>query len=223
MSYRSATNLFDEWKAAHDHLTRATQSFFDACATLSQFIDESPAGSAREKSVEDVVIAVYGHRKTFSTTEKRVQESHAILRRIINTSITLAPINALPLEVLSHIFTLLVAPSVCVGEEYSYIDDFSNYSRIHRSHPLIIIPSVCTHWRRLAIRTPSLWSHVDIGAHLRGIVEGTILPRARLWLEQAGEEMGSGLLAKVIHSQLDTFKVLWDVRGTFHVDSEPLC
>ncbi|KAG8695584.1 hypothetical protein FRC09_009069, partial [Ceratobasidium sp. 395] len=98
MSYHSATNIFDEWKAAHDHLTRATQSFFDACATLLQFIDESPASSAREKSVEDVVIAVYGHRKTFFTTEKRVQESHAILRKVINKSITLVPSNVLPLE-----------------------------------------------------------------------------------------------------------------------------
>ncbi|KAG8713202.1 hypothetical protein FRC08_013572 [Ceratobasidium sp. 394] len=64
-----------------------------------------------------------------------------------NRRTSLTPINALPLEILSRILAL--SKQYCNHlplEDHSYD-----------------ITTVCTRWRQLAINTPSLWTHIDVG------------------------------------------------------------
>ncbi|KAG8795185.1 hypothetical protein FRC12_017378 [Ceratobasidium sp. 428] len=184
MSSRSIAGLFDDWKTAHDCLTRATQSFFDTCVALLQVIDESPTSFARDRSIEEVVIGVYNRTEPVSTAMKQLRESQVIVRRINNTSTKWMPINVLPPELMSRIFALVVSSSACTGDE-SYLLSTSYYERSYITHPLVTIPSVCTRWRQLATGTPSLWSHVDIQDQLRGKKDMNVLPRTRFWLERA--------------------------------------
>ncbi|KAG8759912.1 hypothetical protein FRC12_009668 [Ceratobasidium sp. 428] len=184
MSSRSVADVFDEWKTTHDQLTHAAQSFFDACVTLLQAIDKSPAGSARDKSVDLAAMEVYNRTQTIPTVNKQVGESQLIMRRITNTSTTRMPINVLPPEVMSRIFEIVVSSSACTDDKI-YLMTTSLFGHSYRFHPLASIPSVCTRWRQLAIGTPSLWSHVDIQHYLKAKSDKNVLPRTRFWLERA--------------------------------------
>ncbi|KAG8796327.1 hypothetical protein FRC12_000742 [Ceratobasidium sp. 428] len=184
MSSGNIDDIFNQWKVAHDHLTQATQTFFDTCVALLQFIDESPAGYARDISIEDAVIGVNNRMKNLPAVRKRVGDSQIVLRKVINTSTTLIPVNVLPLEVMSRVFTLVASKSACI-EDRSYRLSRKPDCRPYQSHPLVVIPSVCARWRRLVIGTPSLWSHVDVDSRLIGENDVNVLPRTRLWLERA--------------------------------------
>ncbi|KAG8714852.1 hypothetical protein FRC09_017176 [Ceratobasidium sp. 395] len=72
--------------------------------------------------------------------------------RATNTSAALVPVNALPLEILSQIFTFSASPLNC--------DNWCH--EVSRQHPLAVIPAVCAQWRELAISTRSLWSHIYV-------------------------------------------------------------
>ncbi|KAF8596333.1 hypothetical protein BDV93DRAFT_528113 [Ceratobasidium sp. AG-I] len=79
-----------------------------------------------------------------------------------------APINHLPLEILSYIF--LISKNYCDHEKTSpYRDGFSEVS---------------VYWRRIAINTPALWTHIDIsvGGYRSYRYEST-----RLYLERSCE------------------------------------
>ncbi|KAG8691242.1 hypothetical protein FRC09_011685, partial [Ceratobasidium sp. 395] len=62
---------------------------------------------------------------------------------------TTARINKIPIEILAHIFAL--------SKKYC----FRPHSRGDIS--LSNITAVCKHWRQLALDTPALWTHIDIG------------------------------------------------------------
>ncbi|KAG8714856.1 hypothetical protein FRC09_017180, partial [Ceratobasidium sp. 395] len=178
--------MFNQWQAAHDNLIQATQTFLDTSNTLLRFIDESPDGLGRHGSTEDAVLGVYKQTQIIPVTKKRIGESQFVLRKIVNASATLVPINTLPLEIMSHIFLLLTSSATCVDDKrYRPADKYYHEHRFYRSHPLVVIPAVCSRWRRLAINTPSLWSHVDVDRQAKGKRQGDVLPRTRLWLERA--------------------------------------
>ncbi|KAF8600323.1 hypothetical protein BDV93DRAFT_525475, partial [Ceratobasidium sp. AG-I] len=65
-----------------------------------------------------------------------------------------AQINTLPPEILSSIFVTVVDASIyaCSTGDDSY--GTSEYPTL--------ISSVCTYWRRVALGTPYLWSHIDL-------------------------------------------------------------
>ncbi|KAG8777094.1 hypothetical protein FRC12_000551 [Ceratobasidium sp. 428] len=142
--------VFNEWNTAKDNFEDAAQKFLSACTSLLQYIDESLVSHANRRSIEDSIIAVHGQMKTFDLIESRMTKSKVTLRRVFNESTTLVPINTLPLEVMSHIFVLLVSYSNCTAEAPCY------------SHPLRNISTVCSRWRHLTVITRSLWSHIDI-------------------------------------------------------------
>ncbi|KAF8606190.1 hypothetical protein BDV93DRAFT_521039 [Ceratobasidium sp. AG-I] len=64
-----------------------------------------------------------------------------------------APVDILPSEVLSHIFSTLVQSWL-----YAYTIGDKSYGPIN--YPLLL-SSVCVRWRQVAITTPSLWSYLD--------------------------------------------------------------
>ncbi|KAG9093553.1 hypothetical protein FS749_014177 [Ceratobasidium sp. UAMH 11750] len=82
-------------------------------------------------------------------------------------------IQRLPPEVLALIFLHAVPASPCFGTSAGI-------------HPLPVITSTCSQWRRLAIELRTLWAHVDIDADDSNN-ERTLhlLERTQLWIQRA--------------------------------------
>ncbi|KAG8678897.1 hypothetical protein FRC08_017395 [Ceratobasidium sp. 394] len=99
--------------------------------------------------------------------ERNLQLTNSKLRMVRNVSWSLAPINALPEEILSTIFKLAAHP--CLMNS--------------RGKTTLVVPtvlsSVCSSWRQIALSIHSLWSHLDI--RLTEPVGGPWYLRAGLW------------------------------------------
>ncbi|KAG8692294.1 hypothetical protein FRC08_009868 [Ceratobasidium sp. 394] len=99
--------------------------------------------------------------------ERNLQLTNSKLRMVRNVSWSLAPISALPEEILSTIFKLAAHP--CLMNS--------------RGKTTLVVPtvlsSVCSSWRQIALSIHSLWSHLDI--RLTEPVGGPWYLRAGLW------------------------------------------
>ncbi|KAG8716588.1 hypothetical protein FRC09_015516 [Ceratobasidium sp. 395] len=82
------------------------------------------------------------------------------------------PINRLPAELLAHIFELVVF--------HQYTTRTAKADA--QPNPLATIPSVCHFWRQLAIRTPRLWTYIDLTGCNH---PASMLSRAILWSQRA--------------------------------------
>ncbi|KAG8775146.1 hypothetical protein FRC12_001646 [Ceratobasidium sp. 428] len=112
-----------------------------------------------------------------ASTKGKPAEPMAVYSRATSLPSILVPINLLPTEILSHILIFSALPSPCISIK----------SVGHNLHPLVVIPSVCTTWRRLALSLGLLWSHVDVDEWYTKIDRGALwLNRTKLWLERAG-------------------------------------
>jgi hypothetical protein len=85
-----------------------------------------------------------------------------------------SPIQALPVELLAHIFNLglssdyIDSPFPLTPDEDCYVPPASAFQ--------LLVSHVCSHWRQVAFRTPSLWTTL----HFRELAD---LDRARFHLE----------------------------------------
>ncbi|KAG8774439.1 hypothetical protein FRC12_001975 [Ceratobasidium sp. 428] len=155
--------------AAQTALEKATSDFLHACATLTLVaipsLTSTPGRLAFENNVESILSSV----DTASLVEDRVCESRFILKKLLNMSTTRVPAHKLPVETLSYIFSIVVASSPCHPTD-------------KQRDTLLDIPQVCMSWNRVAVDTPSLWSHIDLD--LSRFSVATALERARIWLKR---------------------------------------
>ncbi|KAF8608711.1 hypothetical protein BDV93DRAFT_206227 [Ceratobasidium sp. AG-I] len=96
-----------------------------------------------------------GVDKSLSSLEAgalELQNAQRALRHLRNQSTLLAPINRLPAETLTRIFTLATS---CV---FSVSVSHRKASRL----TIGSISSVCSHWRKVALGASSLWCHIDL-------------------------------------------------------------
>ncbi|KAH7338257.1 hypothetical protein B0J17DRAFT_417349 [Rhizoctonia solani] len=87
------------------------------------------------------------------------------LSQFRNMDPTLSPINNLPCEILSRIFAHMCHLNTCLMQTREAreddTDDGSSQDEEHAFWPEVI-SHVCSHWRRVALASQELWSHVDI-------------------------------------------------------------
>ncbi|KAB5593713.1 F-box-like domain-containing protein [Ceratobasidium theobromae] len=86
----------------------------------------------------------------------RFQQSKAAISVARNCSSTIVPITALPTEILTRIFRLVVGSQRChaAGERI----DRKNIT--FPAHP-VRLSHVCSRWRQVALDAPGLWTHID--------------------------------------------------------------
>ncbi|KAG8769703.1 hypothetical protein FRC12_004797 [Ceratobasidium sp. 428] len=137
----SAQATLKDWKTARKLLAEAIRSYQDVCVTLRTFCALEP----RESHLADILTTIDSELVSLEEHESTLLHERTLLCAIRNRSPTLVHINRLPLDVLIRIFELSI----------TYCTRNSHFRWSHLS-------DVCTSWRRLAIHTPSLWSHVDI-------------------------------------------------------------
>ncbi|QRW03338.1 F-box-like protein [Ceratobasidium sp. AG-Ba] len=106
-------------------------------------------------------------------TGQKIARSHSALDPNIPISPSIA---AFPPEILSQIFIFAAEPLSCE----------SGFRPNDTPHPLLVIPAVCTGWRRLAFVTRSLWTHIAVGERRIPLSYlGCALSRISGWLNRA--------------------------------------
>ncbi|KAG8775596.1 hypothetical protein FRC12_001402 [Ceratobasidium sp. 428] len=94
--------------------------------------------------------------------ENILGNEHFLLATMRNNSTTLAPVNALPPEILVRIFALLKV--YCVLKRDSATDAFTR---------------VCVYWRRVSVAAANLWAHIDIGPTIPASLTELLLDRSK--------------------------------------------
>ncbi|KAG8729434.1 hypothetical protein FRC10_003913 [Ceratobasidium sp. 414] len=156
----------NQWKVARLHLKEAASSFLDACITLRKVAAQSFPSHPNRIVLENVLDDLQSQTDSISVVENCIHESRAVLNALLNVSTSRVPINKLPPEILSRIFSILVGSSPC-------------YPKRGQRDALPDIILVCGRWYQVATNNRSLWSHIDVHA-------GPLaLSRTRLWLERS--------------------------------------
>ncbi|KAF8598643.1 hypothetical protein BDV93DRAFT_526646 [Ceratobasidium sp. AG-I] len=166
---------FRQWKNLHNQLLSLIQDYITACSTLEKAFSCPPRSTSDRTDLEDLLILVDEELLDVSTNGTPLREAFTCLTRLRNRSTKLVPISVLPPEILSSIF-LTVRNT-----------DASCLSGLHNNEPrpaasFDAIMGVSSSWRLTAIRTPQLWSHIDLVA--TGYWKNRTFARARLWLER---------------------------------------
>ncbi|KAG8784084.1 hypothetical protein FRC12_018971 [Ceratobasidium sp. 428] len=154
---------------ARSALEKAASDFLEACATLKLVAIPSLASATGRMTFEKNINNILSGADCASLVADRMFKSRTILNELLNLSISRVPINNLPAETLSHVFTLVAASSPC-----NPVDT--------QRDTLLDIPQVCIKWNQIASGTPSLWSHIDIDLSRSTI--STALGRAQIWLNR---------------------------------------
>ncbi|KAG9119501.1 hypothetical protein FRC07_005447 [Ceratobasidium sp. 392] len=105
-------------------------------------------------------------------------------------------INTLPDKVLVRIFAL--AKLACIHEVCPHGHEHGDHSRSGNVNiQFYNFTGVCSHWRKIAINTPSLWNHIDIGPNTPSSWTELLLKRTKynpvhVHVYAAGEEHAAG-------------------------------
>ncbi|KAI0072091.1 hypothetical protein K474DRAFT_1605776 [Panus rudis PR-1116 ss-1] len=123
--------------------------------------NSSSAVDSLSRKIEDAELhlarIIQEHRQTISQLESERAE---LERRVAHTLYYLSPIRRLPQELLAEVFLYNFEEYPCCAW---------------------VLASVCTHWRRLALSMPRLWSKIRLVTS-QDAAPDTI----RLWLERSG-------------------------------------
>ncbi|KAG8796304.1 hypothetical protein FRC12_000719 [Ceratobasidium sp. 428] len=161
-----------------DHLDQASQGFIEA----SQSPNDTQVGPSRYPMDPQMRTAISNHVDekilSLSSLQATVESAKAPLWHSRGKSTTLAPIHKLPVEILGYIFTL-VQPC-CVHHKI-----IQKRSQISKSQLVDALSMVCSLWRKVALSTRELWSHLDFTINVKHVLFGLLYGRARLWIERA--------------------------------------
>ncbi|KAG8724650.1 hypothetical protein FRC12_024287, partial [Ceratobasidium sp. 428] len=134
-----------EWRAARKLLATAIQSYRDVCISLSSTASLPLSQPSERAMLEDLFLTISSEFDSLEEDENTLYSARMLLAAMRNKSVTLAPVNTLPPEVLARIFGL--SKTDCVHGAQTGFQNFT---------------SVCTYWRQIAIHAVDLWTHVDV-------------------------------------------------------------
>ncbi|KAG8683606.1 hypothetical protein FRC08_014180 [Ceratobasidium sp. 394] len=165
---------FRHWKSARTTLTRAIDDYLAASSELCDTISFTAFHFSTRYSLEQSFSAIDLELSSLQSEEEKLKQTRATLANERNRFGTLVPIRRLPPRLLAAIFAI-------ASGRYTRHDRTASSRAVHVSPT--VLASVCSSWRKLALRSPSLWSYIDI------IVDSDINPRcymqARLWVERS--------------------------------------
>ncbi|KEP50356.1 F-box-like domain protein [Rhizoctonia solani 123E] len=159
-----------QFRSALDRYTRACSSTRDTCLNGGQINNRLELLTKLEKESDD--IALYIHKLEYARAA--VQAARSSIPKV-------APISALPAEILARIFHLVLPGQFCLVQR-GYIGTIERIK-----YPICpdALAHVCSFWRRVAITSPGLWTHIDIA--LDHSLNPGLSARAKVYATRAGQ------------------------------------
>ncbi|KAG8763550.1 hypothetical protein FRC12_008492 [Ceratobasidium sp. 428] len=137
-----------EWKSARSLMTSTIHSYLSTSATLRAACANSASQPAERFATEEALVAIDSELESLALEEDILRDGRALLAATRNYSTRLAPVNALPSEILARIFAFSKTYNYCIDDGYLRPDSFT---------------SVCVYWRQVALAATHLWTHIDMG------------------------------------------------------------
>ncbi|CAE6466103.1 unnamed protein product [Rhizoctonia solani] len=181
--------VLEQWTTARLALRGAIQDYIIACEAIEADCKRESTSFLDECALEENFVAINAELASLTTDEQRLWKARAALRGLRNMSSMLSPVNLLPSLVLTSIFLKAVEAdrtSRAVLARRVAIEQGDNpaiQARLKRPDTATVISSVNTHWRKIALRTQELWSHIDLGES--GARTDIPFAKAKLWLERS--------------------------------------
>ncbi|KAG8694892.1 hypothetical protein FRC08_008197 [Ceratobasidium sp. 394] len=169
---------FKAWNNSRKHLEDAIQSYLEHSQALETTVLHRGDGTFGCGALGELFAKVREEQASINPRNEKLKRASVALNRIYNQSTTFVPIRSLSHDVLVYIFTL-------VWDKCRFFPSSDRQiTRCEITKTILAVSHVCTDWRRLAINTPTLWTHVDIidnGRYTRGRGEWD-----RMWLGRVG-------------------------------------
>jgi hypothetical protein len=176
-----------EWKTARGLLATTIRRYLDACLVLETVYCQ-PLHITNRAPVRQTLEDISMEPLSISSYQKMLQRAQKAMCLARNRSPKLVPVNALPPEILTHIFNLVVISEFC---GFYTSNPHATSTPDPPVHPGIMT-QVCSHWHRLIINTPVLWARVDLV--LSGPCEEEFHARARHLIQRA---VGTPLVIRI--------------------------
>ncbi|CAE6480145.1 unnamed protein product [Rhizoctonia solani] len=188
--------MFKELKYSRENLERALERYLAACAEVRNQAQLPLFGHTQEHSTRmaDEMAAIV-------ICQMNIDHAKKLISQAINHSPFVARVNALPDEILGHVFYIALGLQPC----FTNIND-PDLKFERKSIAFAQVPErlshVCSRWRRLACSLPTLWQHIDINTDA-----SDVLTRAYSRMNRAGRLL---LDVHIIGSLLDVRELnLW--------------
>ncbi|KAG8761913.1 hypothetical protein FRC12_009268 [Ceratobasidium sp. 428] len=138
-----------QWKAARTLLSDTIQFYLATCLTLRAHCNLLVYQPNERNVVEGAIATICSELGSLASEELLLRDTRISLAAAINDSVVLAGVNRLPPEILARIFRF---SRTCCAHD--------------RGHQISGLASVCRYWRRTALNTAHLWTHIDIGPNV---------------------------------------------------------
>ncbi|KAJ1300317.1 hypothetical protein OPQ81_005138 [Rhizoctonia solani] len=194
----------EELKNAGKRLRATLDHYFSVCSRMDDLSSrEGVLRSVPQRLLHDINTEI-AH---FASYQPKIQQVETTVRRVRNRLFRITPMAALHPEILAHIFDLVAKPCdlrVIAAEDFDpesptcsdqsedrNADPRSGLERRrYRTWQLDNFPThldhisrVCSYWRRVAINSPSLWTHIDLIPHKS--LHRELLARAEMYIARA--------------------------------------
>ncbi|CAE6477331.1 unnamed protein product [Rhizoctonia solani] len=158
----------EQLSSALDRYAQVCRITRDACINGGQLNNNPDLVRSLEKEASDI-----------SSYFQRLGDARGAVQMARSTIPQIIPACALPTEILTHIFQL-VLPDCLVQRGY-----FGEISKIKYPMYPDALAHVCSSWRQVAINSPSIWTHIDIA--LDHPLNRGLFSRAKAYVARAGQ------------------------------------
>ncbi|CAE7195472.1 unnamed protein product [Rhizoctonia solani] len=157
-------------RSALDRYARACSKAREVCLSGGRLNSNTELITGLKKQSEDIASNI-----------RKLEDARGAINAARNSAQKVAPITALPAEILAHIFYFVLPGESCAAQR----NHRGKISKIkYPTHP-DTLAHVCSFWRRVALSSPSLWTHIDIA--LDHSLNPGLFARAKVYAIRAGQ------------------------------------
>ncbi|CAE6352933.1 unnamed protein product [Rhizoctonia solani] len=163
--------MLEQLRSAGENLRASIDNYLGVCSILHDSLSKGLS--------QELAACLEQEFTLISPYEQKIRQARVVIGNARNYCTSVASISKLPPEILIRIF-FLVSRNSC---RLSSPDDFG-YDTSHSRYP-DWLAHVCSQWRKIALSSPNLWTHIDLTPgprYGRGIWD-----RAHAYIERAGK------------------------------------